>query len=162
MGGTINSICGVGLACNSEDATFRMYVLGSYGRFYYEHLSNICWPFVFANIGANQDLYTIIAAGNWFSAKYHSFLPNKKTYDLLKTKMKVIRLNEKCEAHEFGLSDSHGKANLRLSGGDSGGASLMKGGDFGDMNISVETNGSKELDDLLAANDLPLFCQSGC
>lgn len=157
LGDTINSLYGVKIACNFEDATFRMYVNGSYGRYYWEHLRSIRDPFVFVDIGANQGLYTLCAARNRFSVKCHSFEPNEKTYELLKKNIKINGLMGKCETHKLGISESDGKADLRLAEGHSGGASLAKGGGFGDTSISIETINHKGFDDLLDVNDLPIF-----
>ncbi len=158
LGRTINSVYGVRLACNFEDATFKMYVRGGYGRFYWDHLSSISNPFIFVDIGANQGLYSLCAAKNNFNIASYSFEPNKDIFDLLERNIKINQLEGKCMAHNIAISDSSGTAELVFSKGHSGGATLVddrRG--FGDTSMDIETINHKEFDELLSDGDAAIF-----
>ena len=67
-----------------------MYAYGSYGNFYSDRLKKEKNKFLFIDIGANQGLYSIIAAKNKKNIKSYAFEPIKTTYDLLKKILKLI------------------------------------------------------------------------
>lgn len=75
---------GVMLKGNWLDKTFGYYMQGSYGVYYAHHLSDINEPFVFIDIGANQGLYSLIAAANQHCKKVYAFEPIAKTAALFR------------------------------------------------------------------------------
>ena len=53
LGSVVRSVYSVKLKACFEDATFRMYLFGSYGNFYWDRLKCEAHPFVFIDVGAN-------------------------------------------------------------------------------------------------------------
>jgi FkbM family methyltransferase len=74
---------GVRMTRNLRDATYRFCMLGSYGRFIERLLSDRSSPFAFVDIGANQGIFTLIAARNPACRKVVAFEPNPRTFALL-------------------------------------------------------------------------------
>lgn len=81
---------GILLAHNINDATYRFAMAGAYGSFISDIIANKSQPFVFLDIGANQGLYSLLAAKNDQCERVWSFEPNPHTFALLK---KNIGLN---------------------------------------------------------------------
>jgi len=80
----VNSAYGIRLVSNYGDATFNFYLLGVYGYFLSDFLNGLKDDFYFLDIGANQGLYSIIAAKNANCKKVFAFEPIPKTFDILK------------------------------------------------------------------------------
>lgn len=160
IGSTIRSSYGVRLATNFGDATFRLYVNGNYGRFYWDHLSEITEDFVFVDVGANQGLYSICAALNPSCKSAISFEPVARTFELLARNLKLNRVVNKCSPYQLALSDKAGRAKVFMNSDHSGGASIVETHQEteGDpVTIEIECISVKELDEILPTSDLPIY-----
>ncbi|TCK23231.1 FkbM family methyltransferase [Ancylobacter aquaticus] len=120
----VKSYYGVLLTANWDDATFRFCMHGSYGKFLSNYLRGIDYPFIFIDIGANQGLYSLIAAQNMFCEKVVSLEPVSKTFDLLASNIRVNGLADIIVALNCGLSSENARVKIRLKAGHSGAASL--------------------------------------
>lgn len=120
----VQSKYGVLLNENADDATFRFYVQGDYGFFYADYLRAIKTRFVFVDIGANQGLYSLIAAQNSNCVKAISLEPVPSTFALLTDNILANRLAGKITPLRCGLSADAGTAVINFSPGHSGMASL--------------------------------------
>ena len=74
---------GVIMKRNMRDSTYRRGVLGLYGSFIESHIINIDRPFAFIDFGANQGLYSLIAARNVHCKQIFAFEPNPYTFRYL-------------------------------------------------------------------------------
>ncbi len=127
------SIYGVWLSDHWEDATFRFCANASYGFFYSDWIENL-GDSVFIDIGANQGLYSLIAAKNPRISKVYAFEPQPEVFERL---CKNISRNaaHRIQAFPFAVSDSAAERQMRVKEGHSGVATLrdesMSGEDFG-------------------------------
>ncbi len=160
LGSVIKSAYGVRLAANYGDGTFGMYLRGAYGRFYWDHLSEIDKPFVFVDIGANQGLYTLCAARNAACSKCYSFEPVPKTYGLLSKNIVLNHVADKCATHQAAISNETGVAQIQMEARHSGGATIKEGRETNagfDLVLDIKTLNHEGFDALVAEGDLPLF-----
>ena len=87
------SAYGVKLYSNWGDATFNLCLSGTYGYFFSDFLKNISKPYNFIDIGANQGIYSLIAAKNRNFKKIYSFEPVDDNYKLLTNNIKLNNIN---------------------------------------------------------------------
>ena len=83
------SVYGAYFEANYRDETFKYYITGKYGRFYWSHLKGINYPFVFLDIGANQGLYAVTASSNEFLVKAYAFEPVSEIAALLRRNVEI-------------------------------------------------------------------------
>ena len=138
-----------------NDMTFNFYALGIYGKFFSSFLENQKDPFCFVDIGANQGLYSLIAAKQPSNKKVFSFEPVETTFRLL---LANTHLNgaTKIDCHNVAISDQCGPGKIAVPEAHSGGASL-RGESFEDreniddiQNIDLIT--AREMEKLLPNN----------
>jgi FkbM family methyltransferase len=120
---TVRSLYGVRLAGNWDDSTFRMYLFGSYGFFLANFLARRTAPFVFLDIGANQGLYSILAARNRNCVQVHAFEPVPPVADLL-TENLALNRTRKVIVHRRAISDRTGQIEIAFDPRHSGTSSL--------------------------------------
>ncbi|WP_425104989.1 FkbM family methyltransferase [Ancylobacter sp.] len=120
----VRSFYGVFLTENWDDATFRFCVNGTYGAFYSNYLREIDYPFIFIDIGANQGLYSLIAAQNPYCERAVSLEPVNKTFGFLTSNIRANGLAGMIVALNCGLSSENARVNIRLKPNHSGAASL--------------------------------------
>lgn len=118
------SAYGVLLAANWNDNTFRLYMRGAYGYFYSDYLQTHTTPFVFVDIGANQGLFSLVAAQNPNCNTVIAFEPVKTTYTLLENNIKINGFGEKIVAYNSAIAEAAGVADIRHSRRHSGAATL--------------------------------------
>lgn len=123
---TIKSRYGIRLRTNFGDRTFRFYVSGKYGNFYWDRLHTISTEFVFLDIGANQGLYTIGAALNPMLVRAYAFEPVGRTFSLLEENVRINDAENRCELVRKGISDKSGSEYINIHENHSGRASLVK------------------------------------
>ena len=111
-------------AANYDDATFKFYVTGAYGNFYWDRLSRYNRQFVFLDIGANQGLYTLTAANNPFCVVAYAFEPVPDTYHLLQKNITLNSLSSKCIPVQKAIASKTGFDEIVLSENHSGAATL--------------------------------------
>ena len=114
---------GVKLIPNWSDSAFQLYVIGGYGTFFSDFLATRTADFAFVDIGANQGLYSILAARNPHCLGVAAFEPSSATADLMS---RNVTLNEasQIEVHRFAVAAKEGTEQLTTFPGHSGKASL--------------------------------------
>ena len=117
---------GIKMKRNWNDSTFRFCIFGSYGNFLSDFLSYQSEFFYFIDIGANQGLYSLIAARNELSKKVISLEPLISTYKLLISNINFNKFNSKIDPYNFGISNEEGEHEIYFRNNHSGGASLYK------------------------------------
>ncbi|MDX1574078.1 MAG: FkbM family methyltransferase [Methylophaga sp.] len=120
----IRSKYGVYLKTRWTDATFHFCVLGIYGRGLSEYLSSQQQPFSFIDIGANQGLYSLLAAGNRFCQQVFAFEPVSENYQYLTDNLQINDASSKTLAFKAAIAESHGPYQICLKRGHSGAASM--------------------------------------
>jgi FkbM family methyltransferase len=113
----------VKLVPNWGDSTFQLYVIGGYGTFFSNFLATRTSDFAFLDIGANQGLYSILAARNSHCLTVAAFEPSSATADLMS---RNVTLNEapNIEVHRVAIAAKEGTEQLTTFPGHSGKASL--------------------------------------
>lgn len=137
-----------------QDRTYVYCRGGTYGRFLADFLERDGEPFTFVDIGANQGLYSLIAARNPACIKAIAFEPVDATHSLLVANAEANGLTGKIKAHRLAVSTHSGPITIRVPERHSGMAAI---GDSGDLKGSVtletiEAVSSVELEKILAGN----------
>ena len=149
----VNSYYGVKLNANYDDATFKFYMIGSYGDDYWKHISDKIQPFIFLDIGANQGLYTLCALMNKNCIACFSFEPVSKTFALLKKNVTVNDLSTKCHLINKAITNKSGFYDISIKANHSGVASMHPTNDLvskNDSNIeTIEAISCIELENLI-------------
>lgn len=109
---------------NWGDTTFKYCANGNYGNFFSQFIKNMDNEFVFVDVGANQGLYTIIAAQNPKCTTCLSFEPVSSTFSLLVENLALNQCQDKVRAVNVGVSGKSGRRQIRVFPGHSGAASL--------------------------------------
>lgn len=149
----VRSRYGVLMRANWQDATFRMCYAGSYGNALSDFLQNLDETFVFLDIGANQGLYSLIAAKTGRCTQAYAFEPVASTYGLLLENIEANRFGSLITPVAAAVSGSNGSAQIKKREAHSGGASLAD--TFPDKPADVETVrtlAAADLDDLVQPN----------
>lgn len=156
--GPVRSAYGVLMVPNWQDTTFRYCIFGTYGRDLADLLLGQAQDFVFVDIGANQGLYSLIAAQNPRCRTIIAFEPVPATHALLAANVALNGGAERTVLHPLAISDSVGEVTISVAAGHTGTASLAGresakpvGG-----NVTIATINAALLDPLLAG-DLPMF-----
>lgn len=156
----VGSTYGIRLAANYADATFRYYVRGSYGPFYWDRLRRIEAPFIFVDIGANQGLYAITAAKNGHAVAVYAFEPVRQTFAYLTRNVALNGVAATCVLVDKGVSDRPGPATMATTAGHSGGATLAPSNEASRSQTAatdIELIDARGLDSLVAAGDAPII-----
>ena len=120
----VRSLYGPKLRANYADATFGFYVRADYGHFLSELIRAIRQPFVFLDIGANQGLYSLLAAGNPCCVSAWAFEPVQATYDLLTANIRLNGHEGRITPIRAAISDIDGERHIHINRGHTGVASL--------------------------------------
>lgn len=147
----VRCLYGVRLVGNWDDQTFRMYLFGSYGFFLSDFLARQTSPFVFLDIGANQGLYAILAAGNRHCVAVHAFEPVPRVAALLRQNVALNRARQVI-VHQTAISDRTGSIDIAFDPGHSGTTSLLRpvdGGAAGAGRVRLDTIDHSGLDALI-------------
>lgn len=156
----LRSIYGVYFVSNYGDNTFSMYIIGSYGKFYWDKLVSQDKEFVFLDIGANQGLYTIAAALNNKNIVTYAFEPVHSTFTLLGENVKLNGLAQKCRLVERAISNDCSQVGIHRKVGHSGAASLAEKNpvarDVQNIDI-IETINGKALNSIVVERGLPIL-----
>ncbi len=117
------SAYGVKLFSNWGDATFNLCLSGTYGYFFSDFLKNISQPYHFVDIGANQGIYSLIAAKNKNFKKIYSFEPVNENFKLLKNNIRLNNLNN-INSKKLAISDKNAASYISYNKTHSGSSSL--------------------------------------
>ncbi|ESQ81848.1 hypothetical protein AEAC466_20000 [Asticcacaulis sp. AC466] len=150
----VKSKYGVLLAPNWDDLTFRLCAFADYGPYLARYLADYPLPFAFLDIGANQGLYSLLAAKNPHCQRVHSFEPVKKTFDLLTKNIALNGLAETIAPHPFGISNIDAQVPIYVKEGHSGVASI-RGQEGSHISGTIEIKSAASIAPLLPAN-LPI------
>lgn len=118
---------GVLMRANWSDTTFNYCFRGSYGRALSSLLARHDRPFVFVDIGANQGLYSLLAARNPHCTQALAFEPVARTHDLLEQNIAANHLGSRITAIRAAVSAQAGQIAIRVPKHHSGGATLEGG-----------------------------------
>lgn len=149
---------GIRLKGNWDDVTFQFYLDGRYGVYLSDRIAALDRPFVFLDIGANQGLYSILAARNPNCRAVHAFEPVAATAALLREN---ARLNDVAtiEVHEAAISARSGEIEIRVPVGHSGRASLRAGEVPGGATQRIRTVARAGLEAMIGDGGLQIFAK---
>ena len=152
------SVYGVRMQSNWADRTFAYCQYGTYGPYLADLLASIDRPFAFLDIGANQGLFSLIAARNPLCERIIALEPVPETHRLLAANLALAGFGERARALNVGLSDTAGTHAITINPVHSGQASLEAHmeGRAACRSIAIELVTMAGLDAHLPP-DLPLF-----
>jgi FkbM family methyltransferase len=128
---------GVLMRANWRDRTFQYAWAASYGRALADLLERRERPFVFLDIGANQGLYSLIAARNAACALVVAVEPVAATFALLEGNIAANSARARVRPIHAALSNSTGESAIRTCPHHSGAATLRIDHRFGDQTEMV-------------------------
>lgn len=120
----VRSEYGILMRANWRDRTFGLCISGSYGAFYSHHLENLNLPFVFLDIGANQGLYSILAAKNENCICVFAFEPVTKTFGFLVDNISQNDLVHRIRPVKAAISSRSGHMTIEVDKNHSGRSSV--------------------------------------
>lgn len=120
----ITSYYGVKFYSNYQDLTFKLCVTGKYGDLLYKYLKNFPNKYFFLDIGANQGLYSLIAAKTHNCIGCVAFEPVLNSFELMKKNIRLNKLEEKITLHKNAVGSSNTIEAIKLVSGHSGAASM--------------------------------------
>lgn len=147
---------GVAMWPDWHDRTFAYCHYATYGQYLPQILARIDAPFAFLDIGANQGLFSLVAARNPQCQRIVALEPVPGTFAKLEANLALGELGERAVALNAALADRAGSAEIALKPEHSGAASLREGTDFGGACQTIRLFSITELDPHIPAN-LPLF-----
>ena len=115
---------GVVMRANWQDATFCMCYNGSYGTALSDLIAHHKDDFLFLDIGANQGLYSLLAARNPKCRQAYAFEPVAQTHGLLLDNIAANESQASITPVPVAVSSSTGTATITLRTAHSGAASL--------------------------------------
>lgn len=143
---------GVDLSANWNDRTFQYCLYATYGHELSDILTARRTPFVFLDIGANQGLFSLIAAKNSACMAAIAFEPVSKTFELLKANIEANHFGARITPVLAGISEKTGRSEMSVCHTHSGGASLRNGGIADGFEAeAVELICHDELDSMLSS-----------
>lgn len=155
--GPVRSAYGVLMVPNWQDTTFRYCIFGTYGRDLADLLLGQREDFAFVDIGANQGLYSLIAAQNPKCRQVIAFEPVPTTHARLAANVALNGGAERTALHLLAISDSAGEVTINVSADHTGTATLAgREGASGAGGVTIETIDAPLVDPLLAG-ELPMF-----
>lgn len=123
-GDFVQSRDGVWLRRNWVDATFNFCVRATYPPLLRDYLAALTDPFAFIDVGANQGLYSILAARNPACEAVRAFEPVRGTFAFLQANVSANPHAEKIRLLRCAVSSHDGEATISVQPGHSGAASL--------------------------------------
>lgn len=153
---TFRSDYGIEMAANWGDTTFFFCSVGRYGEFLSSLIADQSTPFCFIDIGANQGLYTVLAAKNPACQRVYAFEPVLRTAELLARNITLNGVENRCHVVRKAISDSAGTVTFSLQEGHSGAASIDRSPGQGQQ-IEIEAVDGAGFAAILQDTDLPLL-----
>lgn len=144
----VKSVYGPIMKANWSDKTFNFAVDGSYGPTYAKYLQKIDHVFVFVDVGANQGLYSLIAAKNQHCKGVISFEPIPSTFEYLVDNVKQNGFQTQIATHMSAISEFSGEAKIFFCPDHSGKATLRDESEIGKSTI-IKTVSAADLDQIL-------------
>ncbi|MCW0199179.1 FkbM family methyltransferase [Sphingopyxis sp.] len=122
--GVVTSRYGVRMRANWEDRTFRYCHYATYGRALSDYLAAQDRAFIFVDIGANQGLYSLLAAQNPHCEAAVAFEPVAATFALLRDNIALNGMGAAIKPVHAAVSLHSGIARIATDRAHSGTASL--------------------------------------
>ena len=102
------TVYGVPMCTDWEDRSYAYCHYGTYGDYLADVIASIKCPFVFLDIGANQGLFSLLAAQQPACKLALALEPVAATFDQLEANIALNRCEDRVIPLEFGLSDQAG------------------------------------------------------
>lgn len=115
---------GVTMLPDWSDRTYAYCHYGTYGTYLADLVGAIDYPFLFLDIGANQGLFSLIAARNSYCAAIVALEPVPNTYARLEHNFVLNNVTDRARVLRFGLSDRDGTHQMTTCKRHSGVATL--------------------------------------
>lgn len=150
---------GVPMIPNWNDRTYAYCHYGTYGRYLADLLLAVDRPFLFLDIGANQGLFSLIAARNPCCEAIVALEPVPDTHARLARNFAANGLEGRAQALCLGLSDQAGPQQIAVSRSHSGVATLeahLARRNPNTIRVAVEMRRVADLAPCLP-EDLPIF-----
>lgn len=151
---SVRTLYGIRLASNWGDCTFRWCVMASYDHTLEKILESQKTPFTFLDIGANQGLFSLLAARNPHCERVIAFEPVDSVHELLTDSIRFNRAT-KITAIKRAISDTDGFLKITKKQDHSGTANL-RGNTEHDSETEteiIESVSAKGLDDIIPSSD---------
>jgi FkbM family methyltransferase len=143
---------GVWILTNSNDRTFRLACIG-----YRNHLEiilrQIQQPMIFLDVGANQGIFSLVAAKNYFITEIHAFEPNPQLCKILNLNLLRNKIS-RFEIHPYAIGKNSGYGYLTTPTGHSGAAQVTK---KSNNSIKIYCINRVYLNHKFRGLDLPIF-----
>lgn len=153
----VKSAYGVSFVQNWSDSTFHFYIRGRYGFFFSNLLSQFPEEFVFLDIGANQGLYSLLAAKNPRCQKIYAFEPVLQTFELLQQNL-VLNECSRVIPVQRAISESRETVEIVMDDQHSGATSLQQAqSGTGGRSVTIETICAADLNALVESEGRPIL-----
>jgi FkbM family methyltransferase len=123
----VTSRHGVRMRANWDDRTFQYCYFGVYGPVLADFLTGQGSDFVFLDVGANQGLYSLVAARNPHCRHVVALEPVAATFELLRQNVAENGIAERATLLQAALAEREGTAQITVPAGHSGVATLARG-----------------------------------
>ena len=133
---------------NYFDRTNRFYQQGSYGYFFSNLLSEYGEKYNLIDIGANQGLYSIIAAKNPMCEKVIGYEPIPDIFDIFKRNIELNQCADKIIPVKAAIGKNNAKQSMIYDSHHSG-ISSFSSEESSTNTISIDVLGSKDIDAVL-------------
>ena len=156
----VRTAYGVRMVPEWSDKTFAYCYYGTYGPYLADLLGAVDRPFVFLDVGANQGLFSLLAARNPHCRRVVALEPVAATYRTLCANVAANGLEDRVVAVQAALSDRTGQGTMTVSASHSGVATLAGhvADASGKRSEPVQLTRLDDLDPSLFS-DLPVFAK---
>lgn len=156
----VKSAYGISFKENWTDNTFNYYIQGTYGFFYSSYLENYDNDFIFLDIGANQGLYSLLAASNNKCQSVYAFEPVKSIASLLNKNIEINNFNN-ITVFEKAISNSIGTVEISYNPLHTGLTSInpMNTNEDGNESLTLETVDYNFIEKQLSESKLDIVCK---
>lgn len=154
--GAVRSDYGVLMTPNWGDATFEYCVLAEYGNVLSDLITAKAESFAFVDIGANQGLYSLVAAKNPRCVRALAYEPVARTFALLVQNIRLNGSDATVLPFNFGISTNEAEIAIFQNRQHSGKASLHRRDDNDQVEETISIKTARSIDQDLPAG-LPLF-----
>jgi len=143
---------GVWMLTNYSDRTFRLACIGYRNRLE-NILQQIKQPMIFLDIGANQGIFSLVAAKNKFFKQIHAFEPNPNLCKILEKNLLRNKV-EKFKIYSYAINKYNGSSYLSIPTDHSGAGQITK---KSNNSIKVFCKNRFYLNQQFRDLDLPIF-----
>jgi FkbM family methyltransferase len=133
----VTSRYGVQMKANWNDRTFQYCYFGTYGGTLARLVQRYDRPFVFLDIGANQGLYSLLAARNALCRLAVALEPVAATFKVLQQNVDRNGFQHRVTCIQAALSDRVGTADISVHASHSGTATLARGSNFDPASVQT-------------------------